>query len=79
MAKIKIRDYKKEYREYQGKPEQIHNRSLRNQARRKAGLKVGDLREVDHITAMKHGGGNSRSNLRIISREANRRKGANCR
>lgn len=33
------RDYKKEYREYQGKPEQIKNRAKRNKARREMGLK----------------------------------------
>lgn len=69
------RDYKKEYREYQGKPEQIHNRSLRNQARRKLGLAKGDSREVDHIKPISKGGTNSRSNLRAISREVNRKKG----
>ncbi len=52
----KERDYKKEYREYQGKPEQIHNRSLRNQARREMGLKVGDPREVDHKYPLSKGG-----------------------
>lgn len=38
----KKRDYKKEYRDYHGKPEQRKNRSMRNQARLKAGLKPGD-------------------------------------
>lgn len=47
------RDYAKEYRDYQGKPEQIANRSDRNQARREMGLKVGDPREVDHKTSIK--------------------------
>lgn len=37
----KKRDYKKEYREYGGKPEQIKHRSERNKARRMMGLKVG--------------------------------------
>ena len=45
----KKRDYKKEYREYGGKPEHIKERSERNKARRMMGLKVGDPREVDHI------------------------------
>jgi hypothetical protein len=36
------RDYKKEYREYHGKPEQIAARSQRNAARAKLGLSVGD-------------------------------------
>lgn len=76
MAKVKrIRDYKKEYREYHSKPEQRHKRSLRNQARRKMGLKVGDPREVDHVKPLKKGGSNARSNLKIVSRKANRKKG----
>ena len=69
------RDYKKEYREYQGKPEQIHNRSLRNQARREMGLSKGDPREVDHKKPLSRGGSNAKSNLRVTSRTENRRKG----
>src|SRR5699024_7445484 len=46
LAKKK-RDYKKEYRDYHSKPAQRKNRSKRNQARRKMGLKKGDKREVD--------------------------------
>ena len=79
MAKkrsLRVRDYKKEYREYHGKPEQRRKRSLRNQARRKMGLKVGDRREVDHVKPLKKGGSNARSNLRIVSRTTNRKKGA---
>lgn len=70
------RDYKKEYREYHGKPEQIHNRSLRNQARRELGLSKGDSREVDHIKPLSKGGSNARSNLRAVSRATNRQKGS---
>lgn len=69
------RNYRKEYDGYQGKPEQRHNRSERNQARREAGLKVGDPREVDHIRPLSKGGSNSPSNTRVTSRAANRRKG----
>lgn len=75
VRKLKrVRDYKKEYREYHSKPEQVHKRSLRNQARRKMGLKKGDPREVDHVVPLKKGGGNGRGNLRIVSRAENRRK-----
>lgn len=68
------RDYKREYAQYHGKPEQVANRSMRNQARRKLGLKNGDPREVDHRTPLSKGGGNGKSNLRAISRRANRTK-----
>lgn len=52
----KKRDYKKEYRDYHSKPEQIKNRSARNKARRVMGLKPGDPREVDHIKPLSKGG-----------------------
>ena len=72
----KKRDYKKEYREYGGKPEHIKERSERNKARRMMGLKVGDPREVDHIKPLSKGWSNSKLNLRVVSRKTNRRKGA---
>ena len=84
MAKIKkttkkekikrVRDYKKEYAEYHSKPEQRANRSNRNKARRKLGLKVGDPREADHIKSIDKGGSNAKGNLRAVSRKINRVK-----
>lgn len=71
-----MRDYKKEYRDYHAKPEQRRNRSNRNKARRKLGLKKGDSREVDHRKPLSKGGSNRKSNLRAVSRSTNRRKGA---
>jgi hypothetical protein len=68
------RDYKQEYAQYHGKPEQVGNRSLRNQARRKLGLKKGDPREVDHKTPLSKGGSNSKNNLRSVSFKTNREK-----
>lgn len=71
------RDYKKEYREYHGKPEQIKARSNRVMARRKleaeGKVRKGDGKEVDH----KDGNpmNNSRANLQVMSRKANRKKG----
>jgi 5-methylcytosine-specific restriction endonuclease McrA len=70
------RNYKKEYREYHGKPDQIKARSERNQARTKMGLKVGDKREVDHKVPLSKGGSNSTRNLRVVSQHTNRSKGA---
>ncbi len=70
------RNYKKEYAEYHGKPEQKKNRAKRNAARRKLGLKVGDSREIDHKKPLSKGGGNGKSNLRAVSRTTNRKKGA---
>lgn len=74
MAKIKRRNYKKEYEQYHSKPEQRRNRSTRNKARRKLGLRVGDPREADHKTPLSKGGTNTKSNLRAVSRKINRKK-----
>ncbi len=70
------RNYKKEYANYQGTPEQIHNRSLRNQARatmeKKGAVHKGDGKDVDHKTPISKGGGNSHSNLRVQTDNENR-------
>ena len=68
------RDYSREYAQYHAKPEQVANRSMRNQARRKLGLKKGDPREVDHKTPISKGGGNGSANLHAVSRLTNRTK-----
>lgn len=73
-SKGQLRDYSEEYQKYHSKPAQVSNRSARNSARRKLGLTVGDPREVDHRKPLSRGGTNSKSNLRAISRSANRRK-----
>jgi 5-methylcytosine-specific restriction endonuclease McrA len=72
----KKRDYKKEYREYHGKPEQIAARAQRNAARAKVGLAVGDKRECDHKNPISNGGSNRKDNLRAVSQATNRRKGS---
>jgi len=75
-----MRNYAKEYRDYHGKPEQIKARAERNHARleaSKAGkVHKGDGKEVDHIKPLSKGGSNSSSNLRVVSRSTNRRKGS---
>ncbi len=74
------RDYKKEYREYQGKPEQIKRRAQRNAARAAVEKRVGDLPsnvDVDHSKPIRKGGTNATKNLRVASQTKNRgwRKG----
>lgn len=68
------RNLKKEYQNYQGKPEQIKNRATRNAARskmEKAGkVSKGDGKDVDHIKGVSKGNGNG--NLRVQSKSANR-------
>lgn len=70
------RDYKKEYREYQGTEEQKKNRAKRNAARREmvedGRAKKGDGKDVDHKHALINGGSNSDSNLRVVSQKVNR-------
>lgn len=72
----KKRPYAKEYESYHGKPGQIKKRATRNSARAsmvaKGKAKVGDGRDVDHITPLSKGGTNSKSNLRIRSSRDNR-------
>ena len=74
----KQRDYKKEYRDFHGKPAQIKKRDMCNKARKAKGLKVGDPREVDHIVPLSKGGSNSAANTRVVSFQTNRKKGAKC-
>lgn len=70
------RNYRQEYDRYQGKPRQIKNRSLRNQARRamenEGKVSKGDGKDVDHRKPMVKGGSNSRSNLAVSNRRSNR-------
>ncbi len=70
------RNYKKEYRDFHGKPKQIKLRGQRNKARAVLGLLAGDPREVDHKKPLSKGGSNKRNNLRAVSRSTNRKKAA---
>lgn len=70
------RDYKKEYARDQASPKDIAARASRNAARREAEKRLGKLprlKELDH----KDGNpmNNSSSNLRVVSRAVNRKKG----
>jgi hypothetical protein len=71
MAK---RNYRKEYDNYQGRPEQIKNRAKRNAARRKlmkeGVVRKGDGKDVDHRDSNPKN--NSRKNLRAQSKSNNR-------
>jgi hypothetical protein len=69
-----MRDYKKEYREYHGKPEQRKRRAGRVQARRNMESKYGKAKlagkDVDHKD--RNPNNNAMSNLRIQSPSTNR-------
>lgn len=70
------RNYKAEYQNYQGKPEQIANRAKRNAARaqleKKGVVSKGDGKDVDHKTPIAKGGGNGTGNLRAVPKSQNR-------
>jgi len=72
----KKRNYRKEYDTYHKKPGQRKNNNARHRARYALGLRVGDGKEVDHKKPLSRGGSNSPSNLRVVSRKTNRRKGS---
>jgi hypothetical protein len=70
------RDYKKEYENYQGTPEQLKNRAQRNKARAmmtKAGrVTKGDGKDVDHAQPLSKGGTSTTKNLRVKTASSNR-------
>ncbi len=62
------RNYKKEYRNYHGKPSQIKRRSNRNKARRKISCPKG--KDVGHKDGNPNN--NARSNLKCVTKRSNR-------
>ena len=70
------RDYKKEYANYQSKPDQIKKRAIRNAARsemeEKGVVSKGDGKDIDHKTPIAKGGGNGSGNLRAVPKSENR-------
>lgn len=71
------RNYRKEYDDYHGTPEQKKRRAQRNAARKSAEksgkVKKGDGKEVDHTGANRKGSLNNKK-TRVISKLKNRRK-----
>jgi hypothetical protein len=74
MALKAVRNYRREYKLYHGKPKQIKARVSRNQARRKLVVKYGKAacknKDVDHIDHNPMN--NAMSNLRLRSVHSNR-------
>ena len=70
------RDYKSEYRNYDGTPAVKKKRAQRNKARRmleREGIvHKGDGKDVDHKTPLSKGGTTVRSNLAVRSASSNR-------
>ena len=71
-----MRDYKAEYKNYDGTPAVKKKRAQRNKARRmlerEGVVQKGDGKDVDHITPLGKGGTTTRSNLRAKPAAANR-------
>jgi hypothetical protein len=70
------RDYKKEYRNYHGKPKQRKERAARTAARelmkKKGRVKKGDGKDIDHKRPLRSGGSKGINNLRVRSKSENR-------
>jgi hypothetical protein len=70
------RNYSREYQTYQGTEEQKKNRAKRNAARRtlmrEGKVSKGDGKDVDHKTPISKGGGNGKSNLRVVDSNKNK-------
>ncbi len=66
------RDYKKEYRDYHSKPENMADRVKRNLWNRRLKDKVPPGKEIDHKNALASGGSNDKSNIRFRSISSNR-------
>lgn len=71
------RNYKKEYRDYHGKPEQIKRRiqrtTLRYKLEKEGKVSHGDGKEIDHSGYNRKGKLNN-GKYKIVSRAANRKR-----
>ncbi len=67
---------KKMDRGYNATPEMVKKRTMNNQARamltKEGKVRKGDGKDVDHKKPLRHGGGNGRSNLRVMDKSRNR-------
>ena len=70
------RNYRKEYDNYDSKPDQKKKRAKRNAARRRmekeGKVRKGDGKDVAHKKPLSKGGSNKRSNLKVTSKSKNR-------
>lgn len=68
------RDYKREYREFHSRPEEIKRRAARNKARRlterEGRVRKGDGKDVDHRNH--NPADNSKANRRVLPKSVNR-------
>ena len=68
------RDYKRDYEQFQSKPEQIKDRASRNAARaeeeKNGNVSRGDGQDVHHVDGNPQN--NNRKNLKVVSKSENR-------
>ncbi len=73
---VKPRNYREEYKDFHGRPEEVKKRAMRNQARAEVAKRAGAAaiagKDVHHKKALRHGGGNGNGNLAIASVHKNR-------
>lgn len=71
-----VRKYKQEYQVSQASEKEKKNRAKRNTARRQAEaagkVSKGDGKDIDHKRPLSKGGGNGKSNRRVVSASTNR-------
>lgn len=67
---------RKQVNGYNARPENVAKRVKNNQARaimeKEGRVRKGDGKDVDHREPLRNGGGNNRSNLRVMSKSRNR-------
>jgi len=71
---VSVRDYKRQYEKYDGKPSVVADRAQRNAARAKLKKEGVDVRgkDVAHKRALSKGGSNERSNLMVMAPSKNK-------
>ena len=78
LSEKKERDYKAEYARWGKSKKARDNNNARKRNRywfeKEGKVKPGDGKEIDHKVPLCKGGSNERSNLRVVSKETNRKK-----
>ena len=73
---VSVRDYERENRLYNSKPEQVKNRTIRITTRRQSNASglthLHDGMDIDHIKPLSKGGSSGKSNLRVVPASTNR-------
>tara|TARA_Y100001970_G_C13761698_1_gene616097 strand:- start:16 stop:297 length:282 start_codon:yes stop_codon:yes gene_type:complete len=80
LEACKKRDYKAEYKKYgstkKAKKDRVKRNYNRRMFEREGKVSKGDGKEIDHKKPLSKGGSNNKSNLRVVSRKTNRKKGS---